>query len=204
MPRDLSSSRLEAFSDGVIAVIITIMVLDIRVPSMRELGDAGAIRADLKLIVVYLLSFVQIGIYWVNHHYLLDDLEQVTHGILWSNLALLFCLSLIPFGTNWIAVRGVEPVSVVVYVLCFLAPGAAWAVLANIICKRTGVRPAAGFIKQLASLAMDLAAIAVAFLSPWGALGIIAAVAFAWLLPPRRVVEQTRRHSNSTPPVDSR
>src|SRR5581483_8694090 len=102
MPRALNSSRLEAFSDGVIAVIITIMVLDLRVPATRELGDWAAVRMDLRLILVYLLSFVQTGIYWVNHHYLLDDVEQVTHGILWSNLLLLFCLSLIPFGTEWI------------------------------------------------------------------------------------------------------
>lgn len=204
MPRNLDSSRLEAFSDGVIAVIITIMVLDLRVPSTRELGDWAAVRSDLKLIVVYLLSFVQTGIYWVNHHYLLDDVEQITHGILWSNLALLFCLSLIPFGTQWIAVRGIEPVPVVVYVLCFLAPGAAWVVLANTICNRTGVRPAAGLGKQIFSLSMDLGAIAVAFISPWTALGMIAIVALVWLIPPRRIVEQTRRNKPSAPSVDSR
>jgi len=195
MPRELNSSRLEAFSDGVIAVIITIMVLDLRVPSIHEAGNSVAIREDLKLVLVYLLSFVQTGIYWVNHHYLLDGLENVTHGILWSNLALLFCLSLIPFGTQWIAVRGVEPVPVVVYVLCFLAPGAAFTVLSNTICKCTGVQPAASLGKELFSLAMDLGAIAMAFISPWGALGMIAIVALVWLLPPRRIVEQTRRHA---------
>jgi uncharacterized membrane protein len=204
MPRDLSSSRLEAFSDGVIAVIITIMVLDLRVPSVREAGNWTAISGDLKLILVYLLSFVQIGIYWVNHHYLLDDLEHVTHWILWSNLAWLFCLSLIPFGTQWIAVRGVETTPVVVYVLCFLAPGAAFTVLSSVICKHTRVRPAAGPGKPFFSLTMDLAAVAVAFISPRTALGMIAVVAFAWLLPPRRIVEQTRRHRPSAPSVDSR
>jgi uncharacterized membrane protein len=204
MPRDLNSSRLEAFSDGVIAVIITIMVLDLRVPSTHELGDWAAVRMNLKLIVVYLLSFVQTGIYWVNHHYLLDNVEQVTHGILWSNLALLFCISLIPFGTQWIAARGVEPVPVMVYVLCFLAPAAAWAVLSNTICSRTGVRPAAGMGKQLFSLGMNFGAIAVAFYSPWSALGMVAIVAFAWLLPPRRILERTRHDSTSAPSVDSR
>lgn len=202
MPRDLSSSRLEAFSDGVIAVIITIMVLDLRVPSVHEAGNRAAVIGDLKLILVYLLSFVQTGIYWVNHHYLLDDLENVTHGILWSNLALLFCLSLIPFGTQWIAVRGVEPVPVAVYVLCFLAPAAAWSMLSSTICKRTGVRPAAGLGKQVFSLAMNLGAIAMAFVSPWGAIGMIAIVAFVWTLPPRRILERTRRQAPSS--VDSR
>jgi uncharacterized membrane protein len=204
MSRDLNSSRLEAFSDGVTAVIITIMVLDLHVPSVHEAGNRAAIVGDLRLILVYLLSFVQTGIYWVNHHYLLDDLEHVTHAILWSNLAFLFCLSLIPFGTQWIAVRGVEPAPVVVYVLCFLAPAAAWAVLANTICKCTGVRPAASRGKQLLSLGMDLGAIGVAFISPWSALAMIAIVAFAWLLPPRRIVEQTRSHRPSAPSVDSR
>ena len=193
-----STARLEAFSDGVIAVIITIMVLDLRVPSLREAGDWAAIRGDLKLILVYLLSYVQTGIYWVNHHYLLDDLEHVTHGILWSNLAFLFGLSLIPFGTQWIAVRGVGPTSVAVYALCFSAPGIAWAVLASMICKRTGIRPAAGFGKQLFSMALNLGAVAVAFVSPWGALGMIATVAIVWLVPPRRIVEQTRRQADST------
>lgn len=203
MPRVLNSSRLEAFSDGVIAVIITIMVLDLRVPTTRELSDRAALSMDLKLIVVYLLSFVQTGIYWVNHHYLLDDVEDVTHGILWSNLALLFCISMIPFGTEWIAVRGVEPVPVMIYVLCFLAPAVAWAVLSNTICSRTGLRPAAGMVKQLFSLAMNLGAIAVAFYSPWTALGMIAIVAFAWLLPPRSIVEKTRQVP-SAPSLDSR
>ena len=203
MSRGLDSSRLEAFSDGVIAVIITIMVLDLRVPSTHELGNSAAIRTDLRLIAVYLLSFVQTGIYWVNHHYLLDDVEQVTHGILWSNLALLFCLSLIPFGTQWIAVRGVEPVPVVVYVACFLAPAAAWTILSNSICSRTGVRPAASFGKQIFSLTMNLGAIGMAYVSPWAALGMIAIVALVWLIPPRRIVEQTRRVPSATS-VDSR
>ena len=121
MSRDLSSSRLEAFSDGVIAVIITIMVLDLRVPSTHELANAAAIRADLKLILVYLLSFVQTGIYWVNHHYLIDDVEQVSHGILWANLAFLFTLSLIPFATSWVGERGVSSFSIALYaVACAL------------------------------------------------------------------------------------
>lgn len=204
MPNDLNSSRLEAFSDGVIAVIITIMVLDLHVPSTHEAGDRAAIFTDLRLIFVYLLSFVQTGIYWVNHHYLLDDLENVSHGILWSNLALLFCLSLIPFGTQWIAVRGVEPAPVAIYSLCFLAPAAAWSVLSSSICRRTGVRPAASMGKQIFSLVMNLGAIAVAFISPWTGLGMIAIVAFVWLLPPRRIVEQTRRQTHSAPSVDSR
>ena len=85
----LTPARLQAFSDGVIAVIITIMVLELKVPS-KDVSDVAGLHAILPLLLVYLLSFVQTGIYWVNHHYLLDDLRQVSHGILWSNLALLF------------------------------------------------------------------------------------------------------------------
>jgi uncharacterized membrane protein len=93
----LSPSRLEAFSDGVIAVIITIMVLELKVPAQD--GWAG-LRAVAPTIFLYLLTFVQIGIYWVNHHYLIDEVESVSHGVLWANLIFLFCLSLFPFATD--------------------------------------------------------------------------------------------------------
>jgi hypothetical protein len=106
--KGLSPGRLEAISDGVIAVIITIMVLELKVPGPD--GIAG-LRAVLPAIFLYLLTFVQIGIYWVNHHYLVDEVETVSHGILWANLMFLFCLSLFPFATDWIGVKG----AVVVY-----------------------------------------------------------------------------------------
>jgi uncharacterized membrane protein len=106
----LSPARLEAFSDGVIAVIITIMVLELHVPG-KEFANSAALHQALPLVLVYLLSFTQTGIYWVNHHYLVDDLDQVTHGILWSNLAVLFSLSLIPAATNWVAICGISSFS---------------------------------------------------------------------------------------------
>ena len=101
--KGLSPARLEAFSDGVIAVIITILVLELRVPEPN--GLAG-LRVVLPAVFLYLLTFVQIGIYWVNHHYLVDEVETVSHGILWSNLMFLFCLSLFPFATEWIGIKG--------------------------------------------------------------------------------------------------
>jgi uncharacterized membrane protein len=192
MPQTLSPNRLEAFSDGVIAVIITIMVLELKVPGLHEMSTADALRLDLKMIAVYLLSFVQIGIYWVNHHYLLDDVERVTHSLLWSNLALLFCLSFIPFGTEWIAVRGVAPAPVAVYAVCFVAPAIAWMVLSLVIVRQTGVVPANGPVIQTVSAVLNIGSIYVAFLSPWTALAMIGFVAILWLLPPRRIVEQTR------------
>jgi uncharacterized membrane protein len=193
----LTPARLEAFSDGVIAVIITIMVLELRVPSLAEMNTADAIRLDLKMIAVYLLSFIQTGIYWVNHHYLLDDVERVSHSLLWSNLAFLFCLSLIPFGTQWIGNRGISPVPVAVYAVCFVAPAVAWMVLSTIICSQTGIRPANGPVIQSVSGVVNCGAIFVALRSPWTALGMIGFVAFLWLLPPRRIVEMTRAADTS-------
>ena len=99
----LSPARLEAFSDGVIAVIITIMVLELKVP--QQDGMAG-VRVVLPTVFLYLLTFVQVGIYWLNHHYLVNEVGSVSHGILWANLAFLFCLSLFPFATDWIRAKG--------------------------------------------------------------------------------------------------
>src|SRR5580704_13830492 len=108
----LSTARLEAFSDGVIAVIITIMVLELKVP---EHDGLAGLRAVWPTVFLYLLTFVQIGIYWVNHHYLIDEVETVGHGILWANLIFLFCLSLFPFATDWIGAKGLSSFSTALY-----------------------------------------------------------------------------------------
>jgi uncharacterized membrane protein len=187
MSRDLNSSRLEAFSDGVIAVIITIMVLDLRVPSARELGNTAALHADLRLILVYLLSFVQVGIYWVNHHYLIDDVEQVSHGILWANLAFLFALSLFPFATNWVGERGISSFSIALYAVVSVLPAITWVALSNIICRQCGIPPAGSRTKQFVSSSLYIAAIPVACYHPFVAIGMIVLVAILWLVPPRRL-----------------
>lgn len=192
MAESLTRARLEAFSDGVMAVIITIMVLELKVAPAREMGDRAMLLENLRVGAVYLLSFVQVGIYWVNHHYLLDDLQTVSHGILWANLANLFGLSFIPFGLEWIGTRGVHPVPVAVYAFCFLMPALSWTVLARAISRRTHVPPAAGPVKQAVTAVLTSAAVLVAFLSPWTALLMVAAVAAVWLIPPRRIVEKTR------------
>lgn len=198
MPRHLSSSRLEAFSDGVIAVIITIMVLDLRVPSTRELPNGAAIRADLKLILVYLLSFVETGIYWVNHHYLIDDVEEVSHGILWANLAFLFTLSLIPFATSWVGERGASSFSIALYAVASALPAVTWFLLSSIICRRSGVPLAGSPAKQAVSSVLYLGAIPVAYLRPGLAIAMLVIVAILWLLPPAR---QHRAEPQETPPA---
>jgi uncharacterized membrane protein len=204
MSDTLTPSRMEAFSDGVIAVIITIMVLELKVPSPHDMANWEALRSDLPLILVYLLSFVQTGIYWVNHHYLVDDVEQVSHGMLWANLALLFTLSLIPWATNWVGERGINSFSISLYSIVCALPALTWVILANIICRRSGKPPAAGPVKQLFSAVLYLGAIPVAQFSPNTAIGMIVLVAIAWLLPPRRIVEQTRASSPAQPHSDSR
>lgn len=193
MPNErLSSSRLEAFSDGVIAVIITIMVLELKVPA-REVSNLAGLHDVLPLVLVYLLSFIQVGIFWVNHHYLVDDVKQVTHGILWSNLAVLFCLSLFPVATNWVAVRGISSFSIALYGVVSALPGVPWIILSSLICHRNAKRPAGGMIKQFFSVALYIVSIPMAYVSPYISLGILCLVAVMWLLPPREIVELTRK-----------
>ena len=203
MADSLTRSRLEAFSDGVIAVIITIMVLEFKVPTVQQMGDRSALLSNAKIFGVYLLSFTQVGIYWVNHHYLLDDLETVTHGILWANLGLLFTLSLIPFGIQWIGTRGIAPVPVAVYAVCFCLPALSWTILAHTIGRRTQIPPAAGFGKQAVSSILNFGSVFVAFYSPWLALALISAVAVLWLIPPRRILEKTRAYGTASTPRET-
>jgi len=202
MPSErLSSSRLEAFSDGVIAVIITIMVLELKVPA-KEVGNLAGLHDVLPLLLVYLLSFVQVGIYWVNHHYLLDGLKQVTHGILWSNLAMLFCLSLIPVATNWVGARGISSFSIALYSVASALPGLPWMMLSSLICYRTSQRPPGGMLKQIVSVSLYVGAIPLAYVSPYISLGMIGLVAVVWLLPPQEIIELTRESEH--PPAHSR
>ena len=199
MSKPLSPGRLEAFSDGVIAVIITIMVLELKVPSTHDMSNWQALRSDLPLLLVYLLSFVQTGIYWVNHHYLVDDLDHVTHGILWSNLAFLFTLSLIPFATTWIGNRGISSFSVALYAVTCALPATTWIILSTFICRTSGQPLAGSPVQQAVSTALYLGSIPAAFWSPKVALCMIALVAVIWLLPPKKVVQQTRAFQSEKP-----
>jgi uncharacterized membrane protein len=179
---NLSPARLEAFSDGVIAVIITIMVLELRVPA-RD-GMAG-VRAVLPTVFLYLLTFMQVGIYWVNHHYLLDEVETVGHGILWANLIFLFFLSLFPFATDWIGAKGLSSFSTAMYAAVSILPGVSYMVLWLFVRGQSVAPPHARWGKQLWSLALYLAAIPAAFYRPMASLMLIVLVGFVWLLPPR-------------------
>ena len=180
--QNLSPARLEAFSDGVIAVIITIMVLEMKVPAID--GVAG-LRAVLPTVILYLLSFVQVGIYWVNHHYLIDEAEAVSHGTLWANLIFLFCLSLFPFATDWVGMKGLSPFSTALYAGVSLLPGLSFAVLWLAVRAQSSVPPHATWGKMIASTSLYLLAIPTALYRPMLALGLIGTVAVMWLLPPK-------------------
>jgi uncharacterized membrane protein len=192
--QNLSPARLEAFSDGVIAVIITIMVLELKVPAQD--GMAG-LRVVLPTVCLYLLTFVQVGIYWVNHHYLVDEVETVSHGILWANLIFLFSLSLFPFVTLWIGTRGLTSFSTALYAVVSLLPGACYWVLATQVRKRSTSQPHASTGKLISSIVLYLLAIPAAYYRPGAAMVLIAIVAVFWLLPPR--VEDS-----ATPVADKR
>jgi uncharacterized membrane protein len=179
----LSPGRLEAFSDGVIAVIITILVLELKVPNAD--GIAG-LRAVLPAVFLYLLTFVQIGIYWVNHHYLVGETETVSHGILWSNLMFLFALSLFPFATEWIGVKGLSSFNTALYAAVSILPGLGYMALWSQIRAQNGRTLRGSWGKQLASVLLYLGAVPAAFYRPGASLALIALVAVMWLLPPKR------------------
>jgi uncharacterized membrane protein len=180
--KGLSPNRLEAFSDGVIAVIITIMVLELKVPGPD--GLAG-LRVVLPAVFLYLLTFVQTGIYWVNHHYLVDEVETVSHGILWANLMFLFCLSLFPFATAWIGVRGLSSFSTALYAAVSIFPGLGYMALWVQVRRQSSAPAHASWGKQIASVSLYLTAIPVAYLRPAASMALIAVVALLWLLPPK-------------------
>ena len=180
-------TRLEAFSDGVIAIIITIMVLELRAPHGTDLG---ALKPVVPSLLSYVLSFVYLGIYWTNHHHLLHTVERVNGGILWANLHLLFWLSLVPLTTEWL--REQEPVPTAAYGVVMLASAIAYTILARRIIVSQGThsvlaeavgRDRKGFI----SLALYLSAIPLAFVRPWIADAVYVIVALVWFVPDRRI-----------------
>ncbi|MFC6644916.1 TMEM175 family protein [Granulicella cerasi] len=192
--RQLTPNRLEAFTDGVIAIIITIMVLELKVPA-REVSNGEALIHTLPMLFIYLLSFVQTGIYWVNHHYMIHEVKRVTHGLLWANLFFLFTLSLIPFGTMWAGERGLTSFSVALYSVCCVLPAVTWNLLSNAIC-RSGGKHVAGSgrtAKQVLSGCLYLAAIPTAYFSRIAAIACIGAVAVMWLIPPKEIRELSRQ-----------
>jgi len=185
----MDKGRLEAFSDGVIAIIITIMVLEMKAPHGTDLA---ALYPMLSVFLSYVLSFVYLGIYWNNHHHMLHVTERVSGGILWANLHLLFWLSLIPFVTGWMGENHFAPVPTAIYgVVLFMAAIAFW-ILQRIIISKHGqdslLAVAIGKdYKGKLSPALYLIAIPSAFLHQWIAGAIYVLVALLWLVPDKRI-----------------
>jgi uncharacterized membrane protein len=185
----MSKGRLEAFSDGVIAIIITIMVLDLKPPRSTELE---ALVPLIPALLCYLLSFVFVGIYWNNHHHLLQAARHVDGRILWANLHLLFWLSLIPFTTNWMGDSHFAAWPVAVYGTVLIMAGAAYYLLTRVLIARHGDESALAAavgrdVKGLLSLLIYAVAIGLAFVDARAACGLYVVVAVMWLIPDRRI-----------------
>jgi uncharacterized membrane protein len=185
----MRTTRLEAFSDGVLAIIITIMVLELRAPHSAELA---ALRSVLPVFLSYVLSFVYIGIYWNNHHHMMHVTSRVTGGILWANLHLLFWLSLIPFVTAWMGENHFAAVPIATYGAVMLLAGVAYLILQQTIIRSQGpdsvlARAVGRDIKGKISAVAYLLAIPAAFVNQWISGAIYVGVALMWLFPDQRI-----------------
>lgn len=185
---EMGTARVEAFSDGVIAVIITIMALELRAPHG---ATWDAVREQLPGLLVYVLSFVMVGIYWNNHHHLLRAAERISGAAMWANLLLLFWLSLIPVLTEWLRDEYRHALPAAAYGAVQLAAGVAYTILVRTLIRANGresaVAQAIGSdIKGYASLVLYAAGVGLAFVSPWFSYLLYVAVAVMWFVPDRR------------------
>jgi uncharacterized membrane protein len=190
----MQKNRLEAFSDGVLAIIITIMVLELKTPRG---SDWASLTALLPVFSGYVLSFLYIGIYWNNHHHLIQSTRQVSAAILWTNLHLLFWLSLLPFATAWVGQHYLAPVPLAVYGVVLLMAALAYFMLQQAIVIQQGpgsvlaAALGADWKGKLSPLAY-VAAIPLGFVLPWLAAALYFGVALLWVVPDRRI-ERTLR-----------
>ena len=192
----MTKGRLEAFSDGVIAVIITIMVLELKVPHS---ADAAALAPLAATFLSYVLSFIFIAIYWNNHHHLLHAVHHVTGGTLWANMHLLFWLSLVPFTTGWMDENHFAPLTVAAYGLVLLCAGVAYFILTRVLLATHGqdsllAKALGSDFKGKVSVVLYAIAIPLAFWQTWLSLGLYILVALMWLVPDRRFERLLAEH----------
>ena len=185
----MSKNRLEAFSDGVLAIIITIMVLELAVPHQ---ADLSALRPLIPIFLSYVLSFLHLGIYWNNHHHLLQATRQVDGRVLWANLHLLFWLSLIPFVTGWMGENEFAAWPVALYGMVLLFSAIAYFILSRVLLAIHGKDSTLGTalgddFKGKVSVLIYMVAVPLAFVSPWIAGGLYVFVAVMWLIPDPRI-----------------
>lgn len=193
----MTKGRLEAFTDGVVAILITIMILDLRVPHG---ADLAALRPVLPHFLIYVLSFIFLGIYWNNHHHMFHAVHHVTGAILWANLHLLFWLSLVPLVTGWIGENGSAATPTAAYGVVLLCCAIAYTLLQTLIIRHEPnalLASAVGSdLKAKMSLTLYLAAIPLAFVNPLISDAIYGAVALLWLAPDRRIESRLDRHDH--------
>ena len=185
----MNKSRLEAFSDGVLAIIITIMVLEIKVPQGK---DFVALKPLIPVAVSYLLSFIYLGIYWNNHHHMMHTVKHITGGILWANLHLLFWLSLTPFVTGWMGENHFAAIPMALYGIVLLMAALAYYILQSLILKTHGpgsilARAIGKDIKGKLSPVLYLIAIGSTFFTQWVSGCLYIVVALMWLVPDKRI-----------------
>jgi uncharacterized membrane protein len=193
----MHKGRLEAFSDGVLAIILTIMVLEIKVPHGH---DFTALKPLLPVVLSYVLSFIYIGIYWNNHHMMLAGTNRISGGILWANLHLLFWLSLVPFATGWMGENHFAPATLAVYGVVLLMAGVAYFILQSCIIAAGGpdsvLAHAIGRdLKGKSSPPLYCLGIAASFWNPWLAGAVYVFVALMWLIPDRRIERTLARQA---------
>jgi uncharacterized membrane protein len=190
----MHKSRLEAFSDGVIAILITIMVLELKIP---QGADWGAVRPLIPVFGTYVLSYVFLGIYWNNHHHMIQLADRINGKILWANLHLLFWLSLIPFATGWMGENHFAPLPTAMYGIVLLLAAIAYLMLQQAVIAEHGpdskLAAAVGRdIKGKLSVGLYATAIPIAFRYQWLAETLYVGVALMWLVPDRRI--ESRHH----------
>ncbi|MBC3538740.1 TMEM175 family protein [Rufibacter sediminis] len=185
----MNKGRLEAFSDGVLAIIITIMVLEIKVPHGVTMA---ALKPLLPVFLSYVLSFIYLGIYWNNHHHMLHSTTKVNGSILWANLHLLFWLSLIPFTTGWMGENAFAPATLALYGVVLLFCSIAYWLLQRMIIQKNGADSLLSHaigkdLKGKLSPFLYLLGIGLSFWSPWASSVVYVLVAFMWLIPDQRI-----------------
>jgi len=192
----MKTSRLEAFSDGVIAILITIMVLELKTPAGHDWSD---LRPLTPVFLAYSLSFIYLGIYWNNHHHLIHLCDRVSGSVLWANLHLLFWLSLVPFATAWVGEAHVAPLPTALYGVILMMAGTAYYILETRLIAAQGphssLAEAVGSdFKGKISVVLYLVAILLAYVNTWLSVAIYIGVAAMWLVPDRRIERHAARH----------
>lgn len=196
----MNTARLEAFTDGVVAIIITVMVLEIRVPRGASLA---ALQADVPVLLAYVLSYVNVGIFWNNHHHMLHVTERVDGKVLWANLGLLFWLSLVPFVIRWIDETGFTALPTAAYGIVLSCAAVSYNILQRQIIAVNGpdsrLATATGDDRKgKLSIVLFLSAIALAFVRPWIAIVVYVTVAVIWLVPDTRIESLVKKMTETS------